>query len=610
MKKIWKKFLAAIICVSILLCDNSFVSLAGELSDIIEQNKEIAESISGNGGVSGNDVSDNTVGNGISEGDAEKIYVESPIITAAMDIINSTSDSNEVSQEVINKLFLEHPEYLENEAFDDVIGEAVKYSIQAQGCVTNTGLAAFLEALRNGSTIIWNNFWAATGLTEDYETQHKKDLAKEILYKYCEADKSLTTTANEVKSDFGVISQIYDITAKSQREQLAEEIKSKSKIQLTDEQIDKAVKEQFGEAEYLDTVNKVTKEAVGMFAISMEYIELMELEERMINNLISICEESGCTETAEQIRLVKADRDRNFWEYFSRYYLGDDVLQKVWGQAKKWLAKNAAPECLDMKELSSASFAANLVIDFVVQVYNDTQPNVDEIIFSSLAINYFYSADRIVNNYKVKFLLASKGQGTVTAEDIQKYEAAYTFEIVAVQILAKYSWKISYKIDQHSELCFDLLSAKGSVDKFTYAKYINSCIDNMKEDNIVIPELPEDYDSTESISLKFDAIRRQYVPNASYWKESWGGCIQCFGFARMVFYKLFGCEMPSSYYGSRRYELTPSDTVVLIGRYVGNEVNEKNAKALLTQGKLGDVIQANGVYGQHTMIFEGHRMQE
>ena len=605
MKKIWKKFLAAIICVSILLCDNSFVSLADELSDIIEQNKEIQESISGNGGVSGNDVSDNTVDNGISEGDAENIYVESPIITAAMDIINSTSDSNEVSQEVINKLFLEHPEYLENEAFDDVIGEAVKYSIQAQGCVTNTGLAAFLEALRNGSTIIWNNFWAATGLTEDYETQHKKDLAKEILYKYCEADKSLTTTATEVKSDFGVISQIYDITAKSQREQLAEEIKSKSKIQLTDEQIDKAVKEQFGEAEYLDTVNKVTKEAVGMFAISMEYIELMELEERMINNLISICEESGCTETAEQIRLVKADRDRNFWEYFSRYYLGDDVLQKVWGQAKKWLAQNAAPECLDMKELSSASFAANLVIDFVVQVYNDTQPNVDEIIFSSLAINYFYSADRIVNNYKVKFLLASKGQGTVTAEDIQKYEAAYTFEIVAVQILAKYSWKISYKIDQHSELCFDLLSAKGSVDKFTYAKYINSCIDNMKEDNIVIPELPEDYDSTESISLKFDAIRRQYVPNASYWKESWGGCIQCFGFARMVFYKLFGCEMPSSYYGSRRYELTPGDTVVLIGRYVGNEVNEKNAKALLTQGKLGDVIQANGVYGQHTMIFEG-----
>ena len=605
MKKIWKKFLAAIICVSILLCDNSFVSLADELSDIIEQNKEIPESISGNGSVSGNDVSDNTVDNGISEGDAENIYVESPIITAAMDIINSTSDSNEVSQEVINKLFLEHPEYLENEAFDDVIGEAVKYSIQAQGCVTNTGLAAFLEALRNGSTIIWNNFWAATGLTEDYETQHKKDLAKEILYKYCEADKSLTTTANEVKSDFGVISQIYDITAKSQREQLAEEIKSKSKIQLTDEQIDKAVKEQFGEAEYLDTVNKVTKEAVGMFAISMEYIELMELEERMINNLISICEESGCTETAEQIRLVKADRDRNFWEYFSRYYLGDDVLQKVWGQAKKWLAKNAAPECLDMKELSSASFAANLVIDFVVQVYNDTQPNVDEIIFSSLAINYFYSADRIVNNYKVKFLLASKGQGTVTAEDIQKYEAAYTFEIVAVQILAKYSWKISYKIDQHSELCFDLLSAKGSVDKFTYAKYINSCIDNMKEDNIVIPELPEDYDSTESISLKFEAIRRQYVPNASYWKESWGGCIQCFGFARMVFYKLFGCEMPSSYYGSRRYELTPSDTVVLIGRYVGNEVNEKNAKLLLTQGKLGDVIQANGVYGQHTMIFEG-----
>ena len=73
----------------------------------------------------------------------------------------------------------------------------------------------------------------------------------------------------------------------------------------------------------------------------------------------------------------------------------------------------------------------------------------------------------------------------------------------------------------------------------------------------------------------------------------------------MVFSKLFGCEMPSAYYGNRRYELVQSSNVVLIGQLVGSNVNSTNVKNLLTQGKLGDVIQANGVYGQHTMVLEG-----
>jgi len=533
-------------------------------------------------------------------------YIQPARIMSAMEKIESVvSYSNEeISQEAINTLFFEHPEYLVNDDFDDVIAETVKYSLEVQNEVNNEKFAAYFEALHQGTSILWNEFWSLFGIGDSYQDKHEKEMAKEVLQKYSENNNSFMTSTNEIKEAIGTISRVYDITLASERELFAQELKSKN-LTMSDEKIDKLVKEAFAETEYLTTMKKVAGEAIGTFVISMEYIELMELEERAINDLIAICEQSGCENVETQLRKIKKDRDTDFWTYFSKYYLTEHTIDILWGKLKDWVKENVNVSKIDMKDISSAQKVAELMLEVVSQVYSDYNPNVDEITFSAMALSYFNSAEIVLNNYERKFTLAKNGKATVTAEDIRMYEAAYSYQLAATQILAKYSWKMAYKQDQSSQLHFDILCAKNAVDKFSYSKYLKSCLKNMEADNIEIPELPEDYDSTESIAAKFDAIRNQYVPNVSYWTGSWGGCIQCFGFARMVFSKLFGCEMPSAYYGNRRYELVPGDNVVLIGQLVGSNVNTTNVKNLLTQGKLGDVIQANGVYGQHTMILEG-----
>ena len=155
-----------------------------------------------------------------------------------------------------------------------------------------------------------------------------------------------------------------------------------------------------------------------------------------------------------------------------------------------------------------------------------------------------------------------------------------------------------------------------------YELYINSCLSNatkavqagtltIKDDSATIRDnngtvIDENYDSTASIKAKFAVIQNQYKPNAGQtWNGDWGGAIQCFGFARMVFYQLFGCNMPNRYYGNAKYKYQSEENVDLVGQISGSSVTTDSAKNLLQQGKLGDIIQAcgSGNGGQHTMVF-------
>ena len=155
-----------------------------------------------------------------------------------------------------------------------------------------------------------------------------------------------------------------------------------------------------------------------------------------------------------------------------------------------------------------------------------------------------------------------------------------------------------------------------------YELYINSCLSNatkavqdgtltIKDDSVTIRDnngnvIDENYDSTASIKAKFAAIQSQYKPNVGQtWNGDWGGAIQCFGFARMVFYQLFGCNMPNRYYGNAKYKYQSEENVDLVGQISGSSVTTDSAKNLLQQGKLGDIIQAcgSGNGGQHTMVF-------
>lgn len=79
------------------------------------------------------------------------------------------------------------------------------------------------------------------------------------------------------------------------------------------------------------------------------------------------------------------------------------------------------------------------------------------------------------------------------------------------------------------------------------------------------------------------------------------GGIQCFGYARYVFYQLFGLSVAKSYDDKARYKLSDTTNVTLVGQTTSN--NESNSKSILSRAKLGDFIQAS-YSSMHSMIVE------
>ncbi len=95
-------------------------------------------------------------------------------------------------------------------------------------------------------------------------------------------------------------------------------------------------------------------------------------------------------------------------------------------------------------------------------------------------------------------------------------------------------------------------------------------------------------------------------------EAGWRGCIQCFGFARYVFYQLFGKPLPINYSNARKYEFSANSnpTYDFTGNVtaVGQSTSADAAawKSILSQALPGDVIQRSKTptSGQHTMIVE------
>lgn len=211
--------------------------------------------------------------------------------------------------------------------------------------------------------------------------------------------------------------------------------------------------------------------------------------------------------------------------------------------------------------------------------------------------------------------------GEGTADDIRYYEAAVNFNAVCTKMLLSKSKKLVKNSNKrlYSRMdCWE--SSMGS--EVNYELYISSCIANatkavqagtlvIEQDSATIKDkngnvIDENHDSTESIKAKFAAIQNQYKPNVGQtWNGNWGGTYQCFGFARMVFSKLFGCEMSNRYVSGEKYKYASESNVDLIGQVSGGNVTAASAQGLLQQGKLGDIIQACGAGngGQHTMVF-------
>lgn len=116
------------------------------------------------------------------------------------------------------------------------------------------------------------------------------------------------------------------------------------------------------------------------------------------------------------------------------------------------------------------------------------------------------------------------------------------------------------------------------------------------------------------IESKMTLLKTQYY-NGSVWKGTNGnsssgayiandgssGPWECFGFGCEIFRALFGCEMPRAYKSDKKYVYTNTSNVVLKGT-IDPSYNSSTVKNLLSQAKVGDIIQACSSTSQHTMV--------
>ena len=101
------------------------------------------------------------------------------------------------------------------------------------------------------------------------------------------------------------------------------------------------------------------------------------------------------------------------------------------------------------------------------------------------------------------------------------------------------------------------------------------------------------------VKSKLDSFISRY-PSGSRWTSSFDGGKQCYGFAKLVIYNIFGASNSGGYtYRTWRYNGTPTSGMEVVGSITS--YSSSNVKSLLSKAKCGDVLQFDSTK-QHSMI--------
>ena len=114
--------------------------------------------------------------------------------------------------------------------------------------------------------------------------------------------------------------------------------------------------------------------------------------------------------------------------------------------------------------------------------------------------------------------------------------------------------------------------------------------------------------SASDVSDKFSAAERRWPNGSVYQKTSEaGGCGECFGFARELFYFIFGERLPQCagvQDPAARFTSSPySGNITEIG-HLGDNYSESQLRTLLAKARPGDVMIASN-YGHSNAYFNG-----
>ena len=600
-------------------------------AEIVTEETEINESESaGNVWTSESEVIEDSETGIVTEETAETEQVETETVTEETESIELTAEEQEqIEQEVMDEisffsasdsyslteeqLCMLAPSYLNNQSYDDIIAKCGDMSLEAINSVSATDetVASFMYSIKTGSSVLWSEFWSKCNLGDNTYESFEKQAARKVVYEYLQANQNLTKTAGEVEKNLKVVNKVYDFLKDKDKEAYRKTLVENNKNKLlSDEKIGEMVD---GLYENMDMFMKFTNDTNEIFLMVSGMIEIQEIEVQAIDDLMIIHEHVKDPSIYNELIALRNEIVENPAQYIVDHYMSDKVLSVLQKEAKK-AAGSIVSGVFDYSSLPWG--IVNKAAGMIASVYERYNPSVSDIVYSSLLYQYWMDSNRAVAHYQHLFYT---GKGT--KDDIRYLEAAVNFNAACTKMLLSKSKNLVKNRDKRLYTKMDCWeSSMGS--EVNYELYINSCLSNatkavqagtltIKDDSATIRDnngnvIDENYDSTASIKAKFAAIQSQYKPNVGQtWNGDWGGAIQCFGFARMVFYQLFGCNMPNRYYGNAKYKYQSEENVDLVGQISGSSVTTDSAKNLLQQGKLGDIIQAcgSGNGGQHTMVF-------
>ena len=600
-------------------------------AEIVTEETEINESESaGNVWTSESEVMEDSETGIVTEETAETEQVETETVTEETESIELTAEEQEqIEQEVMDEisffsasdsyslteeqLCMLAPSYLNNQSYDDIIAKCGDMSLEAINSVSATDetVASFMYSIKTGSSVLWSEFWSKCNLGDNTYESFEKQAARKVVYEYLQANQNLTKTAGEVEKNLKVVNKVYDFLKDKDKEAYRKTLVENNKNKLmSDEKIGEMVD---GLYENMDMFMKFTNDTNEIFLMVSGMIEIQEIEVQAIDDLMIIHEHVKDPSIYNELIALRNEIVENPAQYIVDHYMSDKVLSALQKEAKK-AAGSIVSGMFDYCSLPWG--IVNKAAGMIASVYERYNPSVSDIVYSSLLYQYWMDSNRAVAHYQHLFYT---GKGT--KDDIRYLEAAVNFNAACTKMLLSKSKNLVKNRDKRLYTKMDCWeSSMGS--EVNYELYINSCLSNatkavqagtltIKDDSATIRDnngtvIDENYDSTASIKAKFAVIQNQYKPNAGQtWNGDWGGAIQCFGFARMVFYQLFGCNMPNRYYGNAKYKYQSEENVDLVGQISGSSVTTDSAKNLLQQGKLGDIIQAcgSGNGGQHTMVF-------
>lgn len=505
------------------------------------------------------------------------------------------------------ELFTACPSYLDNMTAETIFNMMSDNAGEAwtEG-LAQKDMAKAVYMMTQGSSYAINELLAEAGLTQSDYSKFQEEMAKRVIKNYLQTKPEEATYYNAMSTALSKISGTYS-NAKDYTT-LAGVIVEGTSDRLVQRDIEDILKKLDSNAEIMKYVKgfdqycKMEATLVMLYSYDMGAVDTLIAAQKKVN--------PNNNDLLSGLQLVRIQMNDPY-QYIMDKYVNDKVLSTISKELNTWLTEGV----LGMTSMEAA--VLNIVIQTAGLVYGIFNPTYEEIQYASIAFYYYSDATKSVKNYQKK--LRNKNYKTSIPQDQILYEAAYSLRITCMQTFLDASKKCTS--NKTLKKCLQTYSNMCSKGSMNYANYIKLCMSAASEDikagKLTITStgvtkktadgtvIDASYDSKPSITAKLTAIMEKY-PEGYTWSSSWGGCSQCFGFARMVFSKLFGCEMPASYKGAKRYEYSNENNVNLVGQLEGSAVTASAVKDLFASARVGDIIQGCGsTWGQHTMVLIG-----